>query len=168
MTIFHQCLKIIVILKTLEEIKKIKVIWLNSPYSQNVKTNIGKLFIKLVRKHFPKNSIYHKIFNLNTLKLGYCCTNNVGNIIKQHKFKVLRKKNDNVNRKCNSRSKPSSPLNGDCLTQCLGQKATSARSINSFIYYGTSKEEFKSRCNNHAQSFRLCECINETELSKHV
>ena len=85
-----------------------------------MKTNIGKLFIKLVRKHFPKNSIYHKIFNLNTLKLGYCCTTNVGNIIKQHNFKVLRKKNDNVNRKCNSRSKPSSLLNGDCLTQCLG------------------------------------------------
>ena len=32
-----------------------KVIWFNPPYSQNVKTNIGKLFIKLVRKHFPKN-----------------------------------------------------------------------------------------------------------------
>ena len=49
-----------------------KVIWFNPPYSQNVKTNIGKLFIKLVRKHFPKNSKYHKIFNLNTLKLSFC------------------------------------------------------------------------------------------------
>ena len=59
-----------------------KVIWFNPPYSQNVKTNIGKLFIKLMRKHFRKNSKYHKIFNLNTLKLSYCCTTNVGNIIK--------------------------------------------------------------------------------------
>ena len=60
-----------------------KVICFNLPYCQNVKTNIGKLFIKLVRKHFPKNSKYHKIFNLNTLKLSYCCTTNVGNIIKK-------------------------------------------------------------------------------------
>ena len=82
-----------------------KVIWFNPPYSQNVKTNIGKLFIKLMRKHFPKNSKYHKIFNLNTLKLSYCLTTNVGNI-KQHNSKVLIKTNDNINRKCNCRSKP--------------------------------------------------------------
>ena len=50
----------------------------NPPYSQNVKTNIGKLFLKLVRKRFPQNSKYHKIFNLNTSRLSYCCTTNVG------------------------------------------------------------------------------------------
>ena len=49
-----------------------KVIWFNPPYSQNVKTNIGKLFIKLGRKHFPKNNKYHKIFNLNTLRHYQC------------------------------------------------------------------------------------------------
>ena len=74
-----------------------KVIWFNSPYSQNVKTNIGKLFIKLVRKHFSKNSKYHMILNLNTLKLS--CTINVGNIIKQHNSKVLKKTNGKINRK---------------------------------------------------------------------
>ena len=30
-----------------------KVIWFNPPYSLNVKTNIGKIFLKLVRKYFP-------------------------------------------------------------------------------------------------------------------
>ena len=35
--------------------------------------------VKLLRKDFPKNNKYHKIFNLNTLKLSY----NVQNIIKQ-------------------------------------------------------------------------------------
>ena len=59
-----------------------KVIWFNLAYGQNVKITIGKLFIKLVRKHFPKNNKYHKIFILSTLKLSYCCTTNVGNIIK--------------------------------------------------------------------------------------
>ena len=145
-----------------------KVIWFNPPYSQNVKTNIGKLFIKLVRKHFPKNSKYHKIFNLNTLKLSYCCTTNVGNIIKQHNSKVLNKTNDNINLKCNCRSKPNCPLNGECLTQCLVYKATSTTSSNSFVYYGPSEGEFKSWYNIHTKSFRHCVCMNETELSKHV
>ena len=44
-----------------------KVIWFKPPYSQTVKTNIGKIFIKVVRKHFPKNNKYHKIFKLNDL-----------------------------------------------------------------------------------------------------
>ena len=110
-----------------------KVIWLNPPHSQNLKTNIGKLFIKLVRKHFPKNSKYHKIFNLNTLKLSHCCTTNVGNIIRRHNSKVLSKANDNINRKCNCRLKPNCPPNLECLIQCLVCKATSATSSNSFI-----------------------------------
>ena len=145
-----------------------KVIWFNTPYSQNVKTNIDKLFIKLVRKQFPKNNKYHKIFNLNTLKLSYCCNTNVGNIIKQHNSKVLSKTNDNNNRKCNCRSKANCPLNSECLTQCLVYKATSTTSSNSFIYYGTSEGEFKTRYKHHIKAFRHRECMNETELSKHV
>ena len=49
-----------------------KVIWFNPPYSQNVKTNIGKLFIKLVRKHFPENNkgtSKHPITALFTMEL---------------------------------------------------------------------------------------------------
>ena len=122
-----------------------------------------------MRKHFPKNNKYHKIFNLNTLKLSYCCTTNVGNIIKQHNSKVLSKINDdNNNRECNCRSKPNCPLNVACLTQCLVYKATSTTSSNSFAYYGTSEGEFKTRYNNHTNFFRHRECMNETELSKHL
>ena len=29
-------------------------------------------------------------------------------------------------------------------------------------------KKIKTRCNNHAKSFRHRECMNETELSKHV
>ena len=82
--------------------------------------------------------------------------------------KVQNKANINTNRKCNSRSKPNCPLNGECLTQCLVYKATSTTSSNSFVYYGTSEGEFKSRYNNHTKSFRHRECMNKTELSKHV
>ena len=133
-----------------------------------MKTNIGKLFIKLVRKQFPKNCKYHTIFDLNNLKLSYCCTTNVRNIIKVHNSKVLSKTNDNINRKCNCRSKPNSPLNGECLTKCLVYKATSTISSNSFVYYGSSEGEFKSWYNNHTKSLRCHESMNEIDLSKHV
>ena len=121
-----------------------EVVWFSPPYSQNVKTNIGKIFMKLVKKYFPKNNKCYKIFNLNTLKLSYCCTTNVGNIIRQHNSKVLSKTNDNSNCKYNCRSKRNCPLNGECVTQCLVYKATSATSNNSFVYYRTSEGEFKT------------------------
>ena len=35
-------------------------------------------------------------------------------------------------------------------------------------YYGTSEREFKSRYNNHTQSFRRISHINGTELSKYL
>ena len=30
------------------------IVWFNPPYRQNVKTSIGKTFLKLVKKHFPR------------------------------------------------------------------------------------------------------------------
>ena len=115
-----------------------EVPWFNLPYSQSVKTNIGKLFIKLLRKHFPKKIKYHKIFNLNTLVLTYCCTTSVRSIIKQNNFEMLSKINDGNNCKGNCRSKPNFPWSGECLDQCLLYKATSTTSNNSFVYYGSS------------------------------
>ena len=41
-----------------------KVLWLNPPYSKNVKTNIGKLLTKILRKPLPKNNKYHKVFSI--------------------------------------------------------------------------------------------------------
>ena len=47
------------------------IVWFNAPYTQNVKINIGKTFLNLIKKHFPKDHRLYKIFNRNTLKLGY-------------------------------------------------------------------------------------------------
>ena len=35
--------------------KKRNIIWFNPPYSKSVKTNIGRIFIKLISKHFLPN-----------------------------------------------------------------------------------------------------------------
>ena len=73
-----------------------KVIWFNPPYSQNVKKILVNCSWSLWGNTSPKNNKYHKIFDLNTLKLSYCFTYNIGNIIKQNNSnKVLSKTNDN-------------------------------------------------------------------------
>ena len=146
--------------------RKRKIILFYPSRSQTVKTNIGKLFIKLVRNKFSKNKKYHKIFNLNTLLISTVIaalpmfetsSNNI--ILKCWAKQITTKK-----RKCNCRSKPNCPLNGECVIQCLIYKGKSTTSNNNFVYYGTYEVEFKTRYNNHTKSFRHCECMNETEL----
>ena len=44
-----------------------KIIWFNSPFSSNVETNVGRTFLKLVKKHCSKYR-YHKVFNKNNIK----------------------------------------------------------------------------------------------------
>ena len=46
-----------------KKIRKRKIIWFNPPFSRNVKTKIGKIFIKLIEEHFPTHHKFHKIFN---------------------------------------------------------------------------------------------------------
>ena len=145
-----------------------KVIWFNPPYSLNVKTNIGKVFLKLVRKHFPRSHKLSKIFNLNTIKISYSSMPNVKNLIKQHNSKILNKDRDKIQRPCNCRIKESCPLNGKCLHQCMVYKAEVSTNTTYKEYYGASEGEFKSRYNNHTQSFRNISHINDTELFKYL
>ena len=56
-------------------------------FSQNCKTNIGKLFLKLVRKNFPKNDRFRKKVNLNILKLSYSSMANLQSLINKHNSK---------------------------------------------------------------------------------
>ena len=58
--------------------------WFNPPYSKIVKTKIGKFFLQLIKKHFPKEHKFHKIFNKNTLKLSYSCMPNIKTKINAH------------------------------------------------------------------------------------
>ena len=100
-----------------------KFIWFNPPCSLNVKKNIGKVFLNLVRKHFPRWHKLRKIFNLNTIKISYSSMPNVKNLIKQHNSKILNKDRDKIQRPCNCRIKESCPLNGKCLHQWMVYKA---------------------------------------------
>ena len=143
-----------------------KVIWFNPSYSLNVKTNFGKVFLNLVRKHFPRSHKFNKTFNLNTIKISYSSMPNIKNLIKQHNSKILSNDQDKVQRPCNCRMKESCPLNGKCLHQCMVCKAEVTTNTTYKEYYGTPEGQFKSRYTNHTESFRHIYHINDTELSK--
>ena len=64
--------------------RKRKSIWFNPPYNQIVSTNIAKVFLKLIDKHFPRTHQLHKISNRNTIKISYSCISNVQQLIKKH------------------------------------------------------------------------------------
>ena len=52
---------------------KRKTIWFNPSHSMNLRNNIGKTFLKLMRKHFPNGNSLHKTSNKNTLKISCSC-----------------------------------------------------------------------------------------------
>ena len=126
-----------------------KVIWFNPPNSLNVKTNIVKVFLKLLRKRFPGSHKLSKIFNLNTITIKYSSMPNVKNLIKQHNSKILNKDRDKIRRPCNCRIKESCLLNGKCLHQCMVYKAEVSTNTTYKEYYGASERVFKSRYNNY-------------------
>ena len=95
-----------------------KIFWFNPPFNLDVSTNVAKIFLNLIEKHFPRSSKLHKIFNKNTVKVSYSCTQNMSKIIKEHNKKIVQKETQET-LDCNGRVKKDCPLNGDCRKESV-------------------------------------------------
>lgn len=148
--------------------RKRKIIWYNPPFSQSVKSNIGKKFLKLVLKHFPRNNSLHKIFNKNTIKISYSCMRNVSSIIASHNKKILSP--EPPSRTCNCINKNNCPLQNKCLTQNVVYKAVVRNTSDDEIrnYAGMTQPIFKLRFSNHCRDANIARYKNSTELSKYI
>ena len=147
--------------------RKRKVTWFNPPFSNSVKTRIGKEFFKIVDNNFPPHHRYAKIFNKNTLKLSYSC------IIASHNSKLLEKHRNQGKvhqhiKSCSCSNKTTCPLENKCMEKSLLYDSTISTSTGPFKYIGISESNFKIRYNNHQNSFRNRKYQNITELSKKV
>ena len=91
-----------------------KIMWFNPRYSMNVKTNISKIFLNLLHKHFPPTHLFHKIFNKNTVKISYSCMCNMNSIISAHNRSILNPPKTSYG--CNCRDDTNCPLQNQCLT----------------------------------------------------
>ena len=111
--------------KSLPKNRKRKIIWFNPPFNMNLKTNIGKIFLDLVKKHFPRGSRLHKIFNKNNVKVSYSCMPNMKAVLSSHNKKVMHPKSTDINEiKCNCKKKDECPLKNNCLASSLVYEAT--------------------------------------------
>ena len=148
--------------------RKRRITWFNPPFSQHVKTNIGKKFLNLIDKNFPKENELYKICNRNTLKLSYSCMDNMETIIKAHNSKIINKDHNKTPEKCNCRKKEDCPLPGKCTIQNVIYEAKVKTPNEEKTYIGLTATSFKARYTNHKASFNNRAKSNQTELSKHI
>ena len=141
--------------------RKRKCIWFNPPHSDTIATNVGKLFLKAVDKHFGSDKELKKLFNRNNIKVSYSCGKNIKQEIKCNNQKVLLKQRggrndkDQEERICSCPRNKECPLNGECLTKNLIYRATvSCQGQKDMIYTGQSIRTFKERLANHSTSFK--------------
>ncbi|GFS12631.1 hypothetical protein ElyMa_004864100 [Elysia marginata] len=130
--------------------RKRKITWYNPPLSGSVKTNVGKTFLKLINKHFPKTSNLYKIINKNTIKVSYSCLPNLKQAIINHNKRLIKQeKEENAPppKSCNCRKKEDCPLKGDCLTNSVIYKATvtQIKTGTQDSYIGLTENSFKTR-----------------------
>ena len=150
---------------------KRNIIWFNPPFSRNVSTKIGKCFLNLLDKHFPRNHRFHKIFNRNNVKVSYSCTKSMKTLITNHNKNILGKKPSINKSHCNCRNKEACPLNGQCqIGEVVYESTLSSNQPNykEKKYFGIAEESFKGRLYNHSLSFRNDLYKNDTELSKEL
>ena len=128
-----------------KRIRSRTIIWFNSPFNENVSTNVAKRFLKLLDQHFPKSNKFHAIFNKNTVKVSYSCTQNMSSMTKSHNKTVINK-NVNESNSRNCRVKPKCPLNGQCQVTDIIYKCTvfSPDKPNK-VYLGTTEGHFKKQ-----------------------
>ena len=56
-----------------------QIICFNNLYTANVKTNVGKMFMRLIDKHFSRHHKYYKLFNRSSIILSCSCVPNTNN-----------------------------------------------------------------------------------------
>ena len=78
-----------------------KVIYFNSPWDDQIKTNLGACFLRLVDKHFRPGTYIHSIFNRQKVKVSYSNMPNIKRIISGHNNKIVSPQSELTLKGCN-------------------------------------------------------------------
>ena len=160
-----------------------KITWFNPPFSLNVKTNIGKIFLQLIKECFPKTHILHKICNKNTLKLSYRTMPNISSHISKHNNKILQQnlqqtlQQQNLKHEelaargiphCNCRNKAGCVMPDKCMNSNLVYRYTVTRSdTNHKETYTGCTVGFKKRHDKHMRQ-SVSDKYGSTTLSSYI
>ena len=151
------------------------ILWYNPPWDINVKTDIGRKFLQLVSKHFPKGHPLHKTFNRSNVKFSYCNMKNIKSHIDKHNRALLAPKKPENKKTCNCRKKSECPMNGECLTEAIVYQAdvefkdnnNNSANTNTKVktYFGNTGRPFKKRFYEHQEGIRHKNSKKQTALS---
>ena len=162
---------------TKKKTRKKPAIWFNPLFSKNVKTNIGKEFLKLIHIAYPKSYPLHKIFTRQTLKIGYRCMPSMAQAVSRHNVRILSEPPAQQAQPapeepgCNCRDGPNScPAQGKCQTESAVYRATvrETGTGRTETYTGLTGGKFKDRWYKHSSDMRHEKDRNNTSLSAHV
>ena len=152
---------------------KHRVTYFNPPYSINVETNVGKIFLELLDTHFPPGHRLRSVMNRNTIKLSYRCLPNIGSYMAKHNSKILNQADSQQEiapPKCNCQKskKDNCPVPGACNQKGVVYQATvtSEGGKSTQTYVGLAKN-FKQRFSKHKSSMATPSSSNSTTLSSH-
>ena len=119
---------------------------------------IQQVFLELIKKHFPKEQKFHKIFNRNTLKLSYSCMPNIKTKINAHNRHILWNTPSKNAKQCNCQQKENCPMNVACLKESLVYYASISCNDKNYkpkLYKGSWKASFKKGYSNHKKLFNI-------------
>ena len=157
--------------KKVERFRQRHITYYNPPWSSNVKTPVGHIFLGAVNKFFPKGHDLHKYFNRNTLKVSYCTSKNLKGFIDAHNRKILHPK-DKAEERCNCKPKFKNecPLPGKCTAANVIYQAdiTEEGSSESKQYIGQTARSFKDRFYEHKMAIKTENSPQSTALSKYI
>ena len=123
----------------------------------NVATNVGRYFLNLLNKHFSPHHKFPKIFNRNNTKISYSCVRNMKSRINIYNKTVTKTQASASARTCNWINKSKHPLNNNCLSNSVLNKANVTSKIENYrnkIHYGINETKFKSGYASHRKSFK--------------
>ena len=123
----------------------------------NCQTNISLL-----------TAFMNKIFSHNTIKVSYCCTQNLGNIIKLYNKKPINS-NNQIILPCNCRRKEDCPFQGKCRANDVVYKLLLQQLVFPIKFIQElHKESFKNSLTNHDTYFKNESKIDNTTLAKYI
>ena len=149
-----------------------KIIWFVPPYSKSVSTNVARTFLNIVRKHFPTNTRFSKLYNKNNVKASYSCMPNIARVIKSHNSKILNGADQAIPPSCSCQKsrKADCPLGGKCTVKNIvyAGTVTTPTDEEGKVYLGASGPSFKLRLGNHKKAFANKCYRKDTKLSGHI
>ena len=159
-----------------------RIIFFHPPWSDQIHTRIGKSFLQLLDKHFPRGSELFHYFSRQKVKVSYSILPNVSRILKSHNRQILHPEQKLQLKGCDCEEgrngRECIEENSHCLTEnvCyLGKldyeithPVTRTQVKIKKKYFGLTQNSFKSRHSGHKTSFKHPKYKTQTRLSRAI